>query len=199
MNHLNASRALYIELYIFMMRTSRISQETSKVISATSPSSRRSTRSSLSRFAHNNALIETEDSPQSTDIEDIGLSRKRKRETISRVPIKQSPKKNLTIKTETEDTISLSPTRDRKVRKPARQIKNEDTGEVEIHPPNDWAEVYAAVMEMRTKGPAQNAAVDTMGCDRLGLDSVGPKVKSKCTFNVGRSGCGQSLYYSEVN
>jgi endonuclease-3 len=65
---------------------------------------------------------------------------------------------------------------------------------VEIHPPNDWAEVYAAVKEMRTKGTAQNAAVDTMGCERLGLDSVGPKVKSKCRLNVGRFE--QLFYYS---
>lgn len=47
-----------------------------------------------------------------------------------------------------------------------------------MHPPNDWAEVYAAVMEMRKNGAAQNAAVDTMGCERLGSDSVTPKVKS---------------------
>jgi endonuclease-3 len=138
---------------------------------------------SLSRFAHNtHASIETENSPQSTDIEDAVPSRKRKREATSRTPIKRSPQKNATIKTEIEDKISFSPTKDRKARKPARPIKNEDTGEVEIHPPNDWAEVYAAVMEMRTKGTAQNAAVDTMGCERLGLDTVGPKVKS--TFEV---------------
>ena len=161
-----------------MMRTSRISQETSKIISATHPSSRRSTRSSLSRFAHDNASVKTEDSSLSIDIEDIVPSRKRKRELTSRTPIKRSPQKDVTIKTETEDTISFSPTKDRKIRKPARQIKNEDTGEVEIHPPNDWAEVYAAVMEMRKNGVARNAAVDTMGCDRLGLDSAGPKVKS---------------------
>jgi endonuclease-3 len=160
------------------MRTSRISQETSKIVHATSPR-RRSTRTSLSRFAHSgNSSIKTEDSPQSTDIEDAVPSRKRKRESTSRTPIKRSPKKHVTIKTEIEDTVSFSPSKDKRVRIPARQIKNEDTGEVEVHPPNDWAEVYAAVMEMRTKGTAQNAAVDTMGCDRLGLDSVGPKVKS---------------------
>ena len=104
--------------------------------------------------------------------------------------MKRSPNKNVTIKTEVEETISFSPTKDRKVRKPARQVKNEDTGEVEIHPPNDWAEVYAAVMEMRKNGTAQNAAVDTMGCERLGLDTVTPKVKrtlglETCRFEHG--------------
>jgi endonuclease-3 len=39
--------------------------------------------------------------------------------------------------------------------------------------------VYAVVMEMRKRGTAQNAAVDTMGCERLGLDTVSPKVKSR--------------------
>lgn len=166
------------------MRTSRISQETSRIINATSPSTR-STRSSFSRYAHSSSKpsAKSQDSPQSTDIEDAVPSRKRKRETTSHTSIPSS-QKNVTIKTEVEDSISFSPTKDRKVRKPARQIKNEDTGEVEIHPPNDWAEVYAAVMEMRKNGTAQNAAVDTMGCERLGLDSVGPKVKSKFEMRI---------------
>lgn len=178
------------------MRTSRISQETSKIINASSPTTRRSTRTSLSRFAHNSVKIE--ESPQSTDIEDAVPSRKRKREVTSRTPIKRSPQKDVTIKTETEDTISFHPAKDRKVRKPARQIKNEDTGEVEIHPPNDWTEVYAAVMEMRTKGPAQNAAVDTMGCDCLGLDSVGPKVKSTYAVGICRTRQDSSSYLEQA-
>src|SRR6266536_683956 len=160
------------------MRTSRISQETSRIINATSssPTTRRSTRSSLSRFAHN-ATIKNEDTPEalrdSTDIEDIiPSSRKRKREATARTPIKSE--KNVQIKTEIEDRVIFSPTKARTVRKPARQVKNDETGEVEIHPPNDWAEVYAAVKEMRTTGVAQNAAVDTMGCERLGDDANNP-------------------------
>lgn len=183
-----------LELYILRMRTSRISQDTSKLINATS-SSRRSTRTSLSRFAHNSLVSpKTEDSPQSTDIEDVVPSRKRKREVTSRTPIKRSPQKNITVKTEVEDTVSVSPSKDRKFRKPARQVKNEDTGEVEVHPPNDWAEVYAAVMEMRTNGTAQNAAVDTMGCERLGLDTVTPKVKSTFRVHFRRYELGRSLF-----
>jgi endonuclease-3 len=170
------------------MRTSKISHETAKMINATSPTSRRSTRSSLSRYAHGNASPKVEDSPPSTDIEDADAvpSRKRKREVITRTPIKRSPQKNVTVKTEIEDTITFSPSpaKDRKIRKPARQIKNEATGEIEIHAPNDWAEVYAAVMEMRKNGRAQNAAVDTMGCESLGLDTVGPKVKSKLSKSI---------------
>lgn len=166
------------------MRTSRISKETSKIIDAVSNSStsRRSKRSSLSRFAHGNASTKKEHSPEllqdAIDIEDvIPPSRKRKRDPTPRTPIKQSPRKSVTVKTEVEDSITFSPSKERKVRKPARQIKNEGTGEVEIHPPNDWAEVYAVVKEMRIAGAAQNAAVDTMGCEKLGEDTVGPKVK----------------------
>jgi endonuclease-3 len=165
------------------MRTSRISKETSKVINATIPpsASRRSTRSSLSRFAHGNASTENEESPEppqdTTDIEDVvPPSRKRKRDPTIRTPIKQSPRKTV-VKTEVEDSLTFSPSKERKVRKPARQIKNEETGEVEIHPPNDWAEVYAVVKEMRVSGAAQHAAVDTMGCERLAEETVSPKVK----------------------
>lgn len=147
---------------------------------ARSTLARRSTRSSLAQFAHNAANIKDEDSSElsqpPSDIEDIIPSRKRKRETI-RTPIKQSPRKTVVIKTETEDSASFSPSKERKVRKPARKVKNEETGEVEIKPPNDWAEVYAAVMEMRTSGAAQNAAVDTMGCERLAQEGVPLKIK----------------------
>lgn len=156
------------------MRTSRISQETSKIAHASSP--RRSTRSSLSRFAQTDASVKNEESIEPTDIEDVVPSRKRKRESAPRTPIKKLSNKTV-VKTEIEESVTFTPTKERRVRKPARQVKNEETGEVEIHPPNDWAEVYAMVKEMRLSGPAQNAAVDTMGCERLGLDSVTPKVK----------------------
>ncbi|KAH6683030.1 DNA glycosylase [Halenospora varia] len=164
------------------MRTSKISQETTKILNATARSTpaRRSTRASLAQFSHNAANIKDEDSSElsqpPSDIEDIIPSRKRKRETM-RSPIKQSPRKTVTIKTETEDSVTFSPSKERKVRKPARKVKNEETGEVEIKPPNDWVEVYAAVKEMRTSGTAQNAAVDTMGCERLAQEDILPKIK----------------------
>ena len=173
------------------MRTSRISQETSKLLNATSlsPTSHRSTRSSLTRFAHNNASNKNEPSPELSqeagDIEDlVPPSRKRKRNPTPRTPIKQSSRKTVTVKTEVEDSITFSPSKERKVRKPARKFKNEETGEVEIHPPNDWAEVYAVVKEMRITGAAQNAAVDTMGCERLAEETASPKVKRYQTLTA---------------
>ncbi|CAG8957965.1 hypothetical protein HYFRA_00000308 [Hymenoscyphus fraxineus] len=162
------------------MRTSRISKETSKILNATSTSSaiRRSTRTSIARFAHNSGTEDIKDEvAEIPDIEDILPSRKRKREA-TRSPVKQSPgKKTITVKKEVEDNVTFSPVKkERKTRKPARQVKNEE-GEVEIHPPNDWEEVYATVKEMRISGAASKAAVDTMGCERLGQEDVPPKIK----------------------
>jgi endonuclease-3 len=150
------------------MRTSRISQETSKIVHAAS-AARRSTRASALR----------------SDIEDaVPPPRKRKREETPRTPIKRSPGLAVTIKKETKETLTLSPTADRKLRKPARQIKNEDTGEVEIHPPNDWDDVYATVKEMRITGPAKDAAVDTMGCERLAEKNASPKARRYQTLTA---------------
>jgi len=116
------------------------------------------------------------------DIEDVIPSRKRKRPTPRRAA-KQSPSKT-TVKTEIEETVTFSPAKERKVRKPARKVKNEETGDIEIHPPNDWAEVYAVVKEMRTSGAAQHAAVDTMGCDKLAQEQVTPKIKRYHTLTA---------------
>ncbi|KAL5324128.1 hypothetical protein ACEPPN_008671 [Leptodophora sp. 'Broadleaf-Isolate-01'] len=166
------------------MRTSKISQETSKLLNARSLSPRRSTRTSLSRFAHNGP-VKKEESAEPLDIEDVIPSRKRKRDATPRTPTKQSPHKTVVkVKTETEESITFSLAKERKVRKPARKVKNEETGDVEIHPPNDWAEVYAVVKEMRTSGAAQHAAVDTMGCERLAQETVTPKVKRYHTLTA---------------
>ncbi len=173
------------------MRTSRISKETSKIVNATSHAPRRqSLRTALSRFTHNGPVLkessgESSELDEPLDIEDvIPSSRKRKRDATPRTPIKQLPHDIATVKTETEETVKFIPAKERKVRKPARKVKNNVTGDVEIHPPNDWAEVYAVVKEMRTTGNAQNAAVDTMGCERLGQDTVTPKVKRYHTLTA---------------
>ncbi|KAE8452928.1 hypothetical protein EG329_013200 [Mollisiaceae sp. DMI_Dod_QoI] len=163
------------------MRTSKISQETTKFLNATrSNPTRRSTRSSLSNLANSlTASDSTELSNGPVDIEDaIPTTRKRKREPTPRNPIKKSPHKT-TIKTETEETLTFSPSSAKtpRVRKPARQVKNEESGEVEVLPPNDWAEVYSVMKEMRTTGAATNAAVDTMGCERMAQSHASPKVK----------------------
>ena len=57
-------------------------------------------------------------------------------------------------------------------RQPARKTFNED-GEVEIHPPPNWEEIYDAVREMRK---TVLAPVDTMGCESLAEEHLTPKV-----------------------
>ncbi|ERT01773.1 hypothetical protein HMPREF1624_00067 [Sporothrix schenckii ATCC 58251] len=74
----------------------------------------------------------------------------------------------------------------RKARKPARVIttkvasQREGEGEggdaTHVEPPTDWELFYDLVKEMRLPGgPAANAAVDTMGCERLALASASPR------------------------
>ncbi|KAK3378080.1 DNA glycosylase [Podospora didyma] len=54
-----------------------------------------------------------------------------------------------------------------RARKPARRALDAVTGEITVQPPSDWEEMYDLVKAMRISGPAANAAVDTMGCERL--------------------------------
>ncbi|KAL1903209.1 alpha,alpha-trehalase nth1 [Sporothrix stenoceras] len=67
----------------------------------------------------------------------------------------------------------------RKARKPARVITTKVAGkedETHVEPPTDWELFYNLVKEMRMPGgPAANAAVDTMGCERLALESASPR------------------------
>lgn len=67
---------------------------------------------------------------------------------------------------------SASSSRKRTARKPARKTTDAFTGEVRVEPPSDWEEVYNLVKEMRISGPAANAAVDTMGCERLASNNA---------------------------
>ncbi|KAH6630905.1 DNA glycosylase [Chaetomium sp. MPI-SDFR-AT-0129] len=70
------------------------------------------------------------------------------------------------IKTEDSDAAPTPRARGR-VRKPARRVTDAATGTIKTEPPSDWEEIYALVKQMRLTGPAANAAVDTMGCERL--------------------------------
>ncbi|KAF4831978.1 Endonuclease III-like protein [Colletotrichum tropicale] len=152
------------------MRTSRLSKETSAIFKASTspPPPRRTTRSSLARFAY------TTDSPApdtsslqdivlGNDIEDAVTSPpRRKRRRVAAADDAPSA----TVKIETEETavISTKPTKPKRERKPARVIKGED---MRVEPPSDWEEMYNQVKEMRLHGAAKDAAVDTMGCERL--------------------------------
>ncbi|EFX01096.1 DNA repair protein [Grosmannia clavigera kw1407] len=62
-------------------------------------------------------------------------------------------------------------TKPRRVRKPARVIRGvAGVGQDKVEAPTDWEEVYGLVKAMRQAGgAAAEAAVDTMGCERLAL------------------------------
>ncbi|ORY63022.1 putative DNA repair protein NTG1 [Pseudomassariella vexata] len=157
------------------MRVSRLSQETSKLPgimpSPTSPV-RRITRGSLARFAYNDGSSSKENpTPTIPDIEDAALttmSKKRKRNRAS------SPAAAVKAE-EVNSTVTLTTT-PRRARKPARKATDPTTGEHSVTPPSDWEEMYDIVKAMRLgDGPAANAAVDTMGCERLALSTASPR------------------------
>lgn len=176
------------------MRTSRVSRETSKFFNGISESvvtprrSTRSTRTSLARFNYDEAsTVSKDDSTDVTygsDIEDAIKSttpspppkggtrtalRKRKRTATITTSGRSAP----VIKTEKIETPISSPNKPlpaRRVRKPARSTTDPTTGAATTSPPSDWEEMYAVAKEMRLgNGAAANAAVDTMGCERLAL------------------------------
>ncbi|KAM0272870.1 hypothetical protein ACHAQH_008556 [Verticillium albo-atrum] len=148
------------------MRTSRLSKDTAALL-GTVPSlpspSRRTTRSSLARFAFHEptspSSSETPAAPLTPDIED-GLEinpRKRRRGAKVEIAIKVPPSPD-------SKPPSESP---RKRRKPARVIKGESPSGDTVQGPSDWEKMYELVRQMRISGPARDAAVDTMGCERL--------------------------------
>ncbi|KAI2779783.1 putative DNA repair protein NTG1 [Daldinia loculata] len=142
---------------------------------------RRITRSSLARFRYG------DDGPSSkensilppADIEDIvpntAAIRKRKRTTTLLEASSTSPRR--TVKKEEEIEIKVvAPPASRRQRKPARKTVNADTGEATVSAPSDWEEIYDAVKAMRSPGGvAANAAVDTMGCERLADTTISPR------------------------
>lgn len=184
------------------MRTSRISRETARIVSRGSNSrssfSRPQTRSlaatlqTFSAVASSNQdtaafkpeTISGDESSLSSissaailDIEDIPSpvfsTQKRKREIdltsgATTPNIRASPHKP-SHHTKNESIKNAKNLR----RQPVKKIVNE-AGEVEIHPPANWEEVYNAVKEMRK---SISAPVDTMGCETLAEERLSPRVR----------------------
>lgn len=158
---------------------------------------RRITRASLARFAYagsdTGSTRESKTKVKTTittpDIEDIipsalpasvvatstPASRKRKRTTVI-----STAQQNGHVKIESEHLESTtlgnipSPS-PRRARKPARKTQDPTTGAETVAAPSDWQELYDTAKEMRLAGAATNAAVDTMGCERLALPTASPR------------------------
>lgn len=154
---------------------------------------RRITRASLARFAYagsdTGSTRESKTKIKTTittpDIEDIipsavptatTASRKRKRITV--LSTAQQNGHGVKIEAEHLESTTLenipSPS-PRRARKPARKTQDPTTGAETVTAPSDWQELYDAAKEMRLTGAATNAAVDTMGCERLALPTASPR------------------------
>ncbi|KAL6247818.1 alpha,alpha-trehalase nth1 [Rhinocladiella similis] len=187
------------------MRTSKISQETTRIFNALSPNARapRTTRraSRIASFAlgyQGGVQVKGEAEEEASrlgtpDIED-GLStptrssRKRKYGSMVESTVKTEHETALTsprkIKRETEeDESDASPgSRTRaKPKIPARK-RTSASGEIEIEPPSNWAEIYDTIKAMRRRNPT--APVDTMGCEDLFWHSAPPREKRYHTLTA---------------
>lgn len=165
------------------------------VMAAASPTAplRRITRASLARFAYagndagsaSNAKTKITTATTTPDIEDIipsavpastPTSRKRKRATV--LSTTQASSRGVKIEAEqlesSTTTLATIPSPSpRRARKPARKTQDPATGAETVAAPSDWEELYDAAKEMRLPGgAAANAAVDTMGCERLALPTA---------------------------
>ena len=182
------------------MKTSRIARETAKVtrrLSRDDAHPRRQTRSfaaSLNAFtaegapiknkalnvkkedlSDNNSSLSSSHSASDFDIEDVvpEVSTARKRKRGLDTPSTTITTVSATTSTRTSPRKANTGGGIRKAkRQPAKQSINE-AGEVEIHPPANWQEIYVAVKEMRKK---VLAPVDTMGCETLAEEHLTPRV-----------------------
>lgn len=112
------------------------------------------------------------------DIEDypikISPSRKRKREldTPSTTLTSISTRTTTRSSHRKAGTKAEDGTVKKARRQPAQRLYNE-AGEVEIHAPTNWEEIYDSVKDMRKR---LLAPVDTMGCETLAEECVSPRV-----------------------
>lgn len=183
------------------MRTSRISRDTARIVSATTTrraSQRlRNTRSSVTKaplnateassvtaasgdakaVADDESNIFSSDSdlssvPKDLDWEDTKATVSRKRKRSPGIPVATS------IKHEAEE-ISIaaieSPNKAASKPKKARRTPAKRivaNGVVKFEPPPNWEEIYALTREMRNENPAP---VDTMGCESLADRTRSPR------------------------
>lgn len=178
------------------MKSSRIARETAKVVERVNQvdvAPRNRTRSFVSfvnGFAANGvstqygsldvkkenlsdggSSLSSIGSAVSLDIEDAAVeaSSTRKRKRGLETPSTTISTASATISTRTSPRkVNIKKAK----REPAKQSVN-DAGEVEIHPPGNWQEIYDAVMAMRRK---VLAPVDTMGCECLAEEHLTARV-----------------------
>ena len=124
--------------------------------------------SELSSLA-SSSVLDIEDLPQQ-----VSSSRKRKRELDTPSTALTSISTHTTTRPSPRKAdVKVEDDRVRKARRqPAQKVYNE-AGQVEIHAPEKWEEIYDSVKEMRK---SFLAPVDTMGCETLAEERVSPRV-----------------------
>lgn len=145
--------------------------------------------SSLSELSFNSDIEDAVKGPLRSTARANGTSStttlKRKRATTTTTTTPTSSPRKTKIKLETDLELDFTtlpssgtpPKPRRAARKPARRVTSPTTGRTTVEPPSDWEEMYRLVKEMRVSGPASNAAVDTMGCERLAGRDASPRDK----------------------
>ncbi|KFX97052.1 hypothetical protein O988_05051 [Pseudogymnoascus sp. VKM F-3808] len=180
------------------MRTSRISQDTSRALNATTsltPSrSTRLTRSALAQFSLGAGAAAAAAALGSGegDIEDAIPARgveKRKRSApvaAARSGVKKEEDGDKAAKREDVSDSELSSAPSSSATPPARNARRQPVKRIKRSPPpagssggaagpENWERIYDLVMKMRTDGVAADAAVDTMGCHTLAQDDASPR------------------------
>ncbi|KAI7320581.1 DNA glycosylase [Hortaea werneckii] len=169
------------------MRTSRIAQQTRKVVNALSPEKRRSTRNSLRNFSNGNERdnVKVEDglkeesslsSLPSSPASPIGVSGSEKRKRSAPATsenaasgrdrnVRRSPRKAPKL----DDDASAGKRKAR--RQPAKHIKGPN-GSLSVEPPPNWERMYDITTAMRKR---VIAPVDTMGCESLAEEHRSPQ------------------------
>ncbi|KAI6783521.1 Endonuclease III-like protein [Emericellopsis cladophorae] len=159
------------------MRTSRASRDASKLFGRGSPSPpRRTTRSSLARFAYGTPSTTTDDNA-TPDVEDAIPTPARKRRRLTATSTVKTSPSSTSVKVNVEDVKEEQETKSpvKRARKPARKT-TAPNGETTVSSPSDWEEMFEVVRTMRAPGgAAANAAVDTMGCERLADTNASPR------------------------
>lgn len=163
-----------------IMRTSRVSRETARIVRATSathsPGPRRSLRTSRNVAQNGPSSLEQlnglEPSTSTPSPRTASLKRRRKgSEDAAAQPgskdgiVRHSPRKQPKLK----DGTATRKAR----RQPAKHIKASN-GDILTEPPPGWEEVYNTTVAMRKR---VKAAVDTMGCESLAEESRSPRDK----------------------
>lgn len=189
------------------MHVSRIAKETSRLTDTVPPLSRstrlqaRSFAQSLSTYVANGGSVTKiqeevesgDDSSElssagstfSVDIENLPTSltgaKKRKRDAdpapLTAVSIRTTTARKTSRKAYSKSNVRDESNTMNSRKQPAKKSINHD-GQVEIHAPPRWEEIYDAVTEMRKK---ILAPVDTMGCETLAEEHASPRVCSRTT------------------